>query len=84
MSLLASLPDSFSLELSVRTYTQSGLIYYMAHANQMDYATLQLLGGRLFFTCDKGSGPATASFPVPVNDGQWHTVSDYTLLGQER
>uniref|UniRef100_A0A4W5KXH8 Laminin subunit alpha-1 n=1 Tax=Hucho hucho TaxID=62062 RepID=A0A4W5KXH8_9TELE len=64
----------FSLELSVRTYAQSGLIYYMAHANQMDYATLQLLGGRLFFTCDKGSGPATASFPVPVNDGQWHTV----------
>ncbi|XP_042164797.1 laminin subunit alpha-1 isoform X1 [Oncorhynchus tshawytscha] len=65
---------SFSLELSVRTYTQSGLIYYMAHANQMDYATLQLLGGHLFFTCDKGSGPATATFPVPVNDGQWHTV----------
>uniref|UniRef100_A0A8C8K1V3 Laminin, alpha 1 n=1 Tax=Oncorhynchus tshawytscha TaxID=74940 RepID=A0A8C8K1V3_ONCTS len=60
--------------LSVRTYTQSGLIYYMAHANQMDYATLQLLGGHLFFTCDKGSGPATATFPVPVNDGQWHTV----------
>ncbi|XP_036790744.1 laminin subunit alpha-1 isoform X1 [Oncorhynchus mykiss] len=65
---------SFSLELSVRTFAQSGLIYYMSHANQMDYATLQLLGGRLFFTCDKGSGPATASFPVPVNDGQWHTV----------
>uniref|UniRef100_A0A8C8JW27 Laminin, alpha 1 n=1 Tax=Oncorhynchus tshawytscha TaxID=74940 RepID=A0A8C8JW27_ONCTS len=84
MSLLASLRDSFSLELSVRTYTQSGLIYYMAHANQMDYATLQLLGGHLFFTCDKGSGPATATFPVPVNDGQWHTVSDYALLGQER
>uniref|UniRef100_A0A674CCJ8 Laminin, alpha 1 n=1 Tax=Salmo trutta TaxID=8032 RepID=A0A674CCJ8_SALTR len=74
ISLLASLPDSFSLELSVRTYAQSGLIYYMAHANQMDYATLQLLGGHLFFTCDKGSGPATATFPVPVNDGQWHTV----------
>ncbi|CAB1341121.1 unnamed protein product [Coregonus sp. 'balchen'] len=65
---------SFSLELSVRTFAQSGLLYYMAHANQMDYATLQLLGGHLFFTCDKGSGPATASFPVPVNDGQWHTV----------
>uniref|UniRef100_A0A4W5QWE0 Laminin, alpha 1 n=1 Tax=Hucho hucho TaxID=62062 RepID=A0A4W5QWE0_9TELE len=74
MSLLASLPDSFSLELSMRTYAQSGLIYYMAHANQMDYATLQLLGGHLFFTCDKGSGPATATFPVPVSDGQWHTV----------
>ncbi|KAJ8010618.1 hypothetical protein DPEC_G00076940 [Dallia pectoralis] len=65
---------SFSLELSMRTFAQSGLIYYMANANQMDYATLQLLGGRLFFTCDKGSGPATATFPVPVNDGQWHTV----------
>ena len=67
----------------MRTFAQSGLIYYMSHANQMDYATLQLLGGRLFFTCDKGSGPATASFPVPVNDGQWHTVSDHTLLGQK-
>ncbi|KAL1006408.1 hypothetical protein UPYG_G00072000 [Umbra pygmaea] len=65
---------SFSLELSMRTFAQNGLVYYMANANQMDYATLQLLGGRLFFTCDKGSGPATATFPVPVNDGQWHTV----------
>uniref|UniRef100_A0A6Q2WY45 Laminin, alpha 1 n=1 Tax=Esox lucius TaxID=8010 RepID=A0A6Q2WY45_ESOLU len=65
---------SFSLELSMRTFARSGLVYYMANANQMDYATLQLLGGRLFFTCDKGSGPATATFPVPVNDGLWHTV----------
>ncbi|XP_067107794.1 laminin subunit alpha-1 [Osmerus mordax] len=65
---------SFSLKLSVRTSVQSGLLYYMAHANQMDYATLQLQGGHLVFTCDLGKGPASASLPLLVNDGHWHTV----------
>ena len=58
----------------MRTSVQSGLLYYMAHANQMDYATLQLQGGHLVFTCDLGKGPASASLPLLVNDGHWHTV----------
>ncbi|KAG7488691.1 hypothetical protein MATL_G00037040, partial [Megalops atlanticus] len=65
---------SFSIQLSVRTFASSGLLFYMANPNQMDYATLQLQGGRLFFTCDLGKSSATASLPDPINDGQWHTV----------
>ncbi|XP_035271308.1 laminin subunit alpha-1 [Anguilla anguilla] len=65
---------SFSIQLSVRTFAPSGLLFYMANPNQVDYATVQLLGGRVFFTCDLGKSSATATLPDPINDGQWHTV----------
>ncbi|KAJ8279563.1 hypothetical protein COCON_G00066290, partial [Conger conger] len=69
-----SVRKSFSIQLSVRTFAPSGLLFYMANPNQVDYATLQLLGGRLFFTCDLGKSSATATLPDPINDGQWHSV----------
>ncbi|XP_023678651.2 laminin subunit alpha-1 isoform X1 [Paramormyrops kingsleyae] len=65
---------SFSLQLSLRTFASSGLLFYMAHPNQVDYATLQLQGGRVFLTCDLGKSSATATFSKAINDGQWHTV----------
>ena len=66
---------SFSVKLSVRTFAGSGVLFYMANANQQDYAVLQVHGGHLFFACDLGKGPATASLPKRINDGLWHTVS---------
>ncbi|XP_056439932.1 laminin subunit alpha-1 [Gadus chalcogrammus] len=65
---------SFVLKLSVRTHADSGLVYLLTNSNHMDYATLQLRGGRLTFTLDQGRGRASASSAHPVNDGQWHTV----------
>ncbi|KAM4605993.1 laminin subunit alpha-1 [Polymixia lowei] len=65
---------SFSVKMSVRTHAENGLVYYMANVNQMDYAILQLVGGRMVFTVDLGKGPASASSSHTVNDGQWHTV----------
>ncbi|KAJ8379008.1 hypothetical protein AAFF_G00232370 [Aldrovandia affinis] len=65
---------SFSLQLSVQTFASSGLLFYMAHPKQADYATLQLQGGRPSFTCNLGESPSTASHPEAINDGHWHTV----------
>ncbi|XP_051970169.1 laminin subunit alpha-1 [Xyrauchen texanus] len=65
---------SFTVKLSVRTFAQSGVLFYMANANQQDYAILQLHAGRLVFSCDLGKGPATATLPAIINDGVWHTV----------
>ncbi|XP_031440246.1 laminin subunit alpha-1 isoform X2 [Clupea harengus] len=72
---------SFSVKLSVRTFAGSGVLFYMANANQQDYAVLQVHGGHLFFACDLGKGPATASLPKRINDGLWHTVK--TELGKK-
>ncbi|XP_062847310.1 laminin subunit alpha-1 [Trichomycterus rosablanca] len=66
--------SSFTIELSIRTLAQSGILYYMANANQMDYAALQLQGGRLVFSCDLGKGPAISTSQTHISDGQWHTV----------
>nr|XP_051707390.1 laminin subunit alpha-1 isoform X1 [Oryctolagus cuniculus] len=62
------------VQLSIRTFASSGLIYYMAHQNQVDYATLQLHEGRLQFMFDLGKGRTKVSHPALLNDGKWHTV----------
>uniref|UniRef100_A0A8C3N6E6 Laminin subunit alpha-1 n=1 Tax=Geospiza parvula TaxID=87175 RepID=A0A8C3N6E6_GEOPR len=62
-----------SVQLNLRTFASSGLIYYMAHQNQVDYAALQLYGGQLHFSFDLGKGKAVALHPAVVNDGKWHT-----------
>uniref|UniRef100_UPI00398EB503 laminin subunit alpha-1 n=1 Tax=Pristiophorus japonicus TaxID=55135 RepID=UPI00398EB503 len=69
----------FAIQLNIRTYASSGLVYYMAHQNQIDYAALQLWKGRLHFLFNLGKGTAVAILPTPVNDGKWHTVkTEYT------
>lgn len=74
--------DSFTVELLIRTLAHSGILYYMANANQQDYAVLQLLGGQLLFSCDLGKGPAITTSLTNINDGQWHTVS-YSFIPPE-
>ncbi|XP_059831982.1 laminin subunit alpha-1 isoform X1 [Hypanus sabinus] len=69
-----SVKRKFSVQLNIRTYASSGLIYYMAHQNQIDYAALQLWMGRLHFLFNLGRGTAVATLPNPINDGQWHSV----------
>ncbi|XP_060679811.1 laminin subunit alpha-1 [Hemiscyllium ocellatum] len=64
----------FVVQLNIRTYASNGLIYYMAHQNQIDYATLQLWKGQLHFLFNLGKGTATSIMPTPINDGKWHTV----------
>ncbi|XP_007947206.1 laminin subunit alpha-1 [Orycteropus afer afer] len=64
-----------SVQLRLRTFASNGLIYYMAHQNQVDYATLQLHGGHLHFMFDLGKGRTKVSHPTLLNDGQWHTVT---------
>ncbi|KAM9308338.1 laminin subunit alpha-1 [Gastrophryne carolinensis] len=64
-----------SVQLTLRTYATSGLIYYMAHQNQVDYAALQLYNGRLHFLFDMGKGRTQTIHPAVINDGKWHTIS---------
>ncbi|MGH0134036.1 UNVERIFIED_CONTAM: hypothetical protein FKN15_022884 [Acipenser sinensis] len=64
----------FSIQLSFRTFASSGLVYFMAHQNQVDYAALQLMEGCLYFIYDLGKCSARVTLPHVVNDGQWHTV----------
>uniref|UniRef100_A0A672TFA1 Laminin subunit alpha-1 n=1 Tax=Strigops habroptila TaxID=2489341 RepID=A0A672TFA1_STRHB len=63
-----------SVQLNLRTFASSGLIYYMAHQNQVDYAALQLHGGQLYFSFDLGKGKAVAFHPAVIGDGKWHMI----------
>ncbi|XP_045637894.1 laminin subunit alpha-1 isoform X1 [Ursus americanus] len=63
-----------SVQLRIRTFASSGLIYHMAHQNQVDYATLQLHGGHLHFLFDLGKGRTKVTHPALISDGRWHTV----------
>ncbi|XP_013373113.1 PREDICTED: laminin subunit alpha-1 [Chinchilla lanigera] len=62
------------VQLSIRTFASSGLIFYTAHQNQVDHATLQLHGGYLVFTFDLGKGRTRVSHPALISDGRWHMV----------
>lgn len=62
------------MQLNLRTFASSGLIFYMAHEKQVDYAALQLQAGKLYFSFDLGKGRATATHRAIVSDGRWHTV----------
>uniref|UniRef100_A0A8B9K033 Basement membrane-specific heparan sulfate proteoglycan core protein n=1 Tax=Astyanax mexicanus TaxID=7994 RepID=A0A8B9K033_ASTMX len=72
--LNAASPGATTVKLSIRTLAPNGVLYYMANANQQDYAVLQLQGGRLLFSCDLGKGPAITTAHAHISDGQWHTV----------
>eukprot|EP00061_Rhincodon_typus_P006204 g26581.t1 len=63
----------FAIQLNIRTYASSGLVYYVAHQNQIDYAALQLWKGQLHFLFNLGKGTAMSIMPTPINDGKWHT-----------
>eukprot|EP00079_Xenopus_tropicalis_P016422 XP_004915294.1 PREDICTED: laminin subunit alpha-1 isoform X1 [Xenopus tropicalis] len=64
-----------SVQMTLRTFATSGLIYYMAHQNQVDYAALQLVEGKLFFLLDTGKGRTVTSHSADISDGKWHTVT---------
>uniref|UniRef100_A0A4W2BS50 Basement membrane-specific heparan sulfate proteoglycan core protein n=1 Tax=Bos indicus x Bos taurus TaxID=30522 RepID=A0A4W2BS50_BOBOX len=66
-----------SVQLRIRTFASSGLVFYMAHQNQVDHAALQLHAGRLHFTFDLGKGRTKVSHPALLSDGQWHTVCSW-------
>lgn len=68
------------VQLNIRTFASSGLIYYVAHQNQMDYAVLQLHEGRLHFMFDLGKSRTKVSHPTLLSDGKWHTVSAWEAV----
>ncbi|KAM3839038.1 laminin subunit alpha-1 [Vipera latastei] len=68
----------FSVQLRIRTFASSGLIYYTAHQKQVDYSALQLQEGKLRFSFDLGKGQSVVSHEAMISDGKWHTVqTDY-------
>ncbi len=41
---------------------------------QTDFMSLEIIGGRVVFTYDLGSGPVTLEADKNVADNQWHEV----------
>ncbi|KAM8966911.1 laminin subunit alpha-1 [Pelodytes ibericus] len=78
----SSVRRKLSVQLTLRTYATSGLIYYMAHQNQMDYAALQIHEGKLHFLFDMGKGRTVTTHPVYISDGKWHTVTTEYIKGK--
>ncbi|XP_063307614.1 laminin subunit alpha-1 isoform X1 [Pelobates fuscus] len=71
----SSVRRKLSVQVTMRTFATSGLVYYMAHQNQMDYAALQIHSGKLYFLFDMGKGRTETIHPAFISDGKWHTVT---------
>lgn len=62
------------LALEFRALEPQGLLLYNGNARGKDFLGLALLGGRVQFRFDTGSGPAVLTSSVPMQPGQWHRL----------
>uniref|UniRef100_A0AAV2LZ82 Basement membrane-specific heparan sulfate proteoglycan core protein n=1 Tax=Knipowitschia caucasica TaxID=637954 RepID=A0AAV2LZ82_KNICA len=79
---------SFSIKINFRPDNVDGLILYAGmilyngqkRSTGADFVSLGLVGGRLEFRFDVGSGMATIRDPNPIKVGEFHTVEFYRNL----
>lgn len=79
---------SFSIKINFRPDNGDGLILYTGmilyngqrRTTGADFVSLGLVGGRLEFRFDVGSGMATIRDPNPIRLGEFHTVELYRNL----
>lgn len=60
--------------LDVKTTSSSGILVY-ARAEDDDYFSASLAGGKVLVQVDMGSGPFPIQSNVQIDDGKWHSVS---------
>ncbi|XP_028266709.1 basement membrane-specific heparan sulfate proteoglycan core protein isoform X11 [Parambassis ranga] len=70
---------SFSIKINFRPDNVDGMILYNGQRKTTgaDFISLGLVGGRLEFRFDVGSGMATIRDPNPIKLGEFHTVELY-------
>ncbi|XP_069566959.1 basement membrane-specific heparan sulfate proteoglycan core protein isoform X4 [Brachyistius frenatus] len=70
---------SFSIKINFRPDNVDGMILYngQKRTTGADFISLGLVGGRLEFRFDVGSGMATIRDPNPIKLGEFHTVELY-------
>ncbi|XP_077403626.1 basement membrane-specific heparan sulfate proteoglycan core protein isoform X2 [Vanacampus margaritifer] len=73
---------AFSIKINFRPDNVDGMILYngQRRSTGADFISLGLVGGRLEFRFDVGSGMATIRDPNPVKLGEFHTVALYRNL----
>ncbi|XP_041859531.1 basement membrane-specific heparan sulfate proteoglycan core protein isoform X3 [Melanotaenia boesemani] len=75
---------AFSLKINFRPDNVDGMILFngQKRTTGADFISLGLVGGRLEFRFDVGSGMATIRDPNPIKLGEFHTVELYRNLTQ--
>ncbi|TMS16751.1 Basement membrane-specific heparan sulfate proteoglycan core protein [Larimichthys crocea] len=73
---------AFSIKINFRPDNVDGMILYngQRRTTGADFISLGLVGGRLEFRFDVGSGMATIRDPNPIKLGEFHTVELYRNL----
>ena len=68
--------NRFELELSFRSFSEDGLLFYaQAGGSQAnDFISIGLLDGYVEFRYDLGVGPAILKSSVPIKLGHWHRL----------
>lgn len=81
---LEGVAKTFSIELWFLTRAADGLLLYNGQLSngRGDFVSLNLVGGRLQFRYNLGSGTANISSPDPVSLDTWHSVR-ISRLGRE-
>jgi len=68
------------ITLDFRTIHPDGVIFYFADTKHVDHISITLTGGLVRFTFNSGTGMGVLMNDKPVNDDQWHTVSNIAIV----
>lgn len=64
------------VEFDFKTYAEDGLMFLIGMEEGFtDFFSIDLVGGRVRFQYDLGSGIASMTSPEKYNDGKWHRIS---------
>ena len=66
--------NRFEIELSFRSFSEDGLIFYAQGSTDSDYLSIALLNGYVEFRYDLGVGPAVLRSSIPIKLGHWHRL----------
>ena len=69
--------DKTQVELSFKTYTKDGLMFYYGGTLQdgkRDYFAIQLSDGYVAVRVNLGGGHAVVKSEFTYNDGEWHKI----------
>lgn len=69
---------SFNMTVEVRTFYKTGMVFFITNELHDDYVAVQLSGGRVVVVYnDRKSDTKQIFTNILINDGIWHTVSQY-------
>ncbi|EGI60824.1 PREDICTED: laminin subunit alpha [Acromyrmex echinatior] len=73
-SLNGRYKDDYDFQIDIKTMADDGIIFYTSDLSKQDLIAVYVLGGKVHYKFDCGSGPALLVSDKMINNNQWHII----------